>query len=191
MIFPQTVQSPGGALSIAPASRNELFSLLKLFDETVNWLNARDLGKQWGDELFSTSLDRHRQFLQWIDAGNLFAAHFKGKIIGSLAINPTAPWYIAKRWQQFPASAFYLEAFTTSRSLTGLGLGRTLLQWAEHYTQEIGKTTIWLDCWADNPALIRYYLQAGFTPHEIFLVHEWRGQLFEKQLTALETNRVE
>lgn len=182
MTFPQTFQSPGGAISIAPATRNELFPLLKLFDETVNWLNARELGEQWGDELFSTSLERHRQFLQWIDAGAFFVAHLQGRIVGSLTLNPAPPWYIAKRWATFPAAALYLEAFTISRALTGQGLGRALLQWAEHYTLEIGRTTIWLDCWADNPALVDYYRQAGFTLHEIFLVHAWRGQLFSKQL---------
>ncbi|HEY0756601.1 MAG TPA: GNAT family N-acetyltransferase [Ktedonobacteraceae bacterium] len=184
MTFPQTMQSPGGELMIAPATRNDLFPLLKLFDETVNWLNAHELGNQWGSELFSISPDRHRQFLQWIDAGSFFAARLRGQIIGSIVLNPTAPWYIAKRWKIFPASALYVEAFTISRALIGQGLGRALLQWAEHYTRQRGKTTIWLDCWADNPVLVRYYQQAGFTLHEIFLVHEWHGQLFEKQLIA-------
>ena len=182
MTFPQNIQSPGNVLSVAPATRNDLFSLLKLFDETVTWLSAHGQIDQWGSELFSTSIDRHKQFLQWIDAGDFFAARVQEQIVGSLALSPTAPWYIAKRWNIFPASAFYLEAFTTSRAHTGQGLGRALLQWAEDYTQEIGKTTIWLDCWADNPVLVRYYEQAGFTHHEIFMVHEWRGQLFEKQL---------
>ncbi len=181
MTFPQIVQSPQGTISIAPATRNDLFPLLKLFDETVNWLNARGLANQWGSDAFSTSLDRHRQFLQWIDAGNFFAARFRGQIAGSLTLSPAAPWYIAKRWQTFPPDAFYLEAFTISRALNGLELGHTLLQWAEQHTREAGRTTIWLDCWADNPILVRYYQQAGFTPREIFLVHEWRGQLFEKR----------
>lgn len=182
MTFPQTTQSPGSEVAIGPATQNDLFPLLKLFDETVTWLNARGLGNQWGSELFSTSLDRHKQFLQWIYTDTLFVARLQGQIVGSLALNPVAPWYIAKRWTMFPVSALYLEAFTTSRALAGQGLGHVLLQWTERYTREIGRTTIWLDCWADNPALVRYYQQAGFTPHEIFLVHEWRGQLFEKQL---------
>jgi GNAT superfamily N-acetyltransferase len=182
MIFPETIQTPGGELSVAPASSSDLYPILRLFDETVNWLNARGLGNQWGNELFSTSLDRHKQFLQWIHTDALFVAHFQGQIVGSLALNPIAPWYIAQRWELFPISSLYLEAFTTSRALAGRGLGRSLLMWAEHYAREIGKTAIWLDCWADNPALIHYYEQAGFMPREIFLVHAWRGQLFEKQL---------
>lgn len=95
-----------------------------------------------------------------------------------------APWYIVKRWLTFPTSALYLEAFTTTRSLAGQGIGRAILQWTEHYTRESGRNTIWLDCWAENAALVRYYKQAGFTPHETFIVNDWRGQLFEKQLLS-------
>lgn len=184
MTFPQTIQSSGGTLVVRSATRNDLFPLLHLFDETVNWLNAHGLGNQWGSELFSTSLDRHRQFLAWIDTGNFFTAYLQEQLIGSLTLNPFAPWYLTKYWETFPASALYLEAFTISRTHTGQDLGRALLQWAERYTLAIGKTSIWLDCWADNPILVRYYQQAGFTLHEIFLVKEWRGQLFEKRPTA-------
>lgn len=187
MIFPQHIQSSGGPISVEPATRNDLFPLLQLFDQTVIWLNAHGLEKQWGDELFSTSLDRHRQFLNWIDTGHFFAARLQAQIIGSLALTPGAPWYLARRWQTFPANAFYLEAFTTSREYAGLGLGRALLSWAERYTLASGKTSIWLDCWADNPALVAYYQRAGFVLHEIFLVKTWRGQLFEKALSASQT----
>lgn len=187
MAFPHIIQSPGGELAVAPATQYDLLPLLKLFDETVTWLNARGLGKQWGSELFSTSLDRHQQFQRWINTGVFFAARQQGRIVGSLALNPTPPWYIAKRWHAFPASAFYLEAFTTTRTRSGQGLGHALLQWAEHYTLACHKTTIWLDCWADNPILVHYYQQAGFIPHEIFLVQAWRGQLFEKQLARPQT----
>ncbi len=182
MTLPQTMQSPGDEMTIAPATRDDLFPLLKLFDGAVTWLNAHGLGNQWGSELFSTSLERQRQFLRWIDAGVFFAARLQGQIVGSVTLSPTPPWYIAKRWETFPISAFYLEAFTTARTHAGQGLGRALLQWAEYYTLETARTTIWLDCWAGNPALVHYYQQAGFTPHEIFPVHEWRGQLFEKRL---------
>lgn len=184
MTFSQTMQSSGGIIFVKPATRNDLLPLLLLFDETVNWLNGRGYGNQWGSELFSTSLDRHQQFLHWIDLGNFFTGYLQGKLIGSLAINPMAPWYLVKRWNTFPGSALYLEAFTVARTYAGLGLGRALLLWAERYTLATGHTSIWLDCWADNPALIRYYQRAGFTLREIFLVKEWRGQLFEKQLTA-------
>lgn len=182
MTFSQNIQSPGGELSIVRATRDDLYSLLSLFDETVTWLNARGLANQWGAELFSTSLHRHKQFLDWINDGSFFIACLQNRLVGSLAINAVAPWYIIHRWKKFPASALYLEAFTTSRQFSGQGLGRAILQWAEYYAHGIGKTAIWLDCWAENAPLVRYYQQAGFVVHETFMVKDWRGQLFEKQL---------
>jgi RimJ/RimL family protein N-acetyltransferase len=60
-----------------------------------------------------------------------------------------------------------------------------LLRWAGHYTRESGRTTIWLDCWSENAALVRYYQQMGFVPRGEFMVKEWRGQLFEKQIAQV------
>lgn len=184
MIFPQNIQSPAGELSIMLATRNDLYPVLKLFDEAVAWLNARGLVDQWGSEPFSISPHWYKQFLDWINRDNFFIARLGEQIVGSLALSPIAPWYIVKRWLTFPASALYLEAFTTTRSLAGQGIGRAILQWTEYYTRDTGRSAIWLDCWAENAALVHYYEQAGFTPHETFIVNDWRGQLFEKQLPA-------
>lgn len=170
------------AISISQASQDDLLPILKLFDEAVIWLNQRGIEKQWGTKPFSASPQIHEQFLGWINRGTMFVARLHNGIVGSLALNPVAPPYIAKRWQSFPSSAFYLEAFVTSRSLVGQNIGRALLHWAEQYTRESGKTTIWLDCWDENAALVHYYQQAGFVPRGTFMVKAWRGQLFEKQI---------
>jgi GNAT superfamily N-acetyltransferase len=118
----------------------------------------------------------------WINREIMFVARLNDRIIGSFALNTAAPSYMSERWKSFPSSAFYLEAFVTSRTLTGLHIGRTLLQWAEQYTRDAGRTTIWLDCWGENVALVRYYQQMGFVPRDEFMVKDWRGQLFEKQI---------
>src|SRR5258708_36852282 len=110
MTLPQTMQSPGDEMTIAPATRDDLFPLLKLFDEAVTWLNAHGLGNQGGSELFSTSLERQRQFLRWIDAGVFFAARLQGQIFGSVSLRPAPPGYIAKHWWPFLTSTLYLEA---------------------------------------------------------------------------------
>lgn len=174
-----------GAISVSRASKDDLLPILHLFDEAVVWLNQRGMEKQWGAEPLSTSPQIHEQFMGWINREVMFAARLNDRIVGSLALNPMAPSYIASRWESFPSSAFYLEAFVTSRALTGQNIGRTLLQWAEQYTQESGRTTIWLDCWNENAALVRYYQQMGFVPRGEFVVKEWRGQLFEKQIAEV------
>src|SRR5579863_5812562 len=171
-----------GAISISQASEDDLLPILSLFDEAVIWLNQRGMEKQWGNTPFSASPQLRERFTRWIKQETLYIAHLSDRIVGSLALNPDAPVYIANRWESFPSSAFYLEAFVTSRALSGQHIGRTLLQWAEQYTLRSGRTTIWLDCWAENAPLVHYYQQMGFVPREEFMVNEWRGQLFEKQV---------
>lgn len=171
-----------GAITISQAKIDDLLSILHLFDEAIVWLNQRGLEKQWGSELFSESAQIHEQFSGWLNQGIMFVARLDDRIVGSLVLNPAAPSYISNRWESFPSSAFYLEAFVTSRALSGQYIGHTLLQWIEQYTRESGRTTIWLDCWGENAALVRYYRQLGFIPREEFMVKDWRGQLFEKQV---------
>lgn len=173
-------------ISISQAQKDDLVSILNLFDEAVVWLCQRGLEKQWGTEPFSTLPKRREQFMKWIEQEIMFVARLNERIVGSLALNPLAPWYIAARWEHFPSSAFYLEGFATSRAFIGQGIGRILLQWAEQYTCECGRTTIWLDCWGENALLVRYYQQMGFTTHGTFMVKEWQGQLFEKQIVQAE-----
>ncbi|MGH2507583.1 MAG: GNAT family N-acetyltransferase [Ktedonobacteraceae bacterium] len=173
------------SISILPASQEDLLPILKLFDEAVVWLNQQGMEKQWGSKPFSTSPQINEQFLGWINQETMFVVRLHDRIIRSLALNPVAPPYIANRWESFPSSAFYLEASVTSRSLIGQNIGRALLQWAEHYTRESGRMTIWLDCWDENAALVRYYQQMGFVPRGTFMVKAWRGQLFEKQIAQL------
>lgn len=177
-----------GDIYILRATKDKLLPILNLFDEAVVWLNQRGMEKQWGNKPFSASSQIHERFherfKEWIIRETLFAAHLSDRIVGSLALNPDAPAYIANRWESFPSSAFYLEAFVTSRALIGQNIGRTLLQWAEQYTLRSGRTTIWLDCWSENAPLVRYYQQMGFVPRGEFMVNEWRGQLFEKQVAS-------
>ncbi len=175
LINPETI-------SITPASQADLLPILKLFDEAIIWLNQRGITKQWGTEPLSASTRSREQFMGWIEQGYMFIARLDSRVVGSLALNPAAPSYIASRWEHFPASAFYLEAFVTARTLSGQGVGRIFLQWAEQHAQNGGKTAIWLDCWAENAALVHYYQQMGFVPRGEFGLKAWRGQLFEKEL---------
>lgn len=169
-----------GTISISQAKEDDLSAILGLFDEAVVWLNRRGIEEQWGTAPFSGRPAIRERFMDWIKQKIFFVARLNGRIVGSLVLNPVAPVYIADRWESFPASAFYLEAFVTARVLSGQGIGSILLQWAEQYTRASGRTTLWLDCWRKNPALVNYYQRAGFVLREEFMAEEWPGQLFEK-----------
>src|SRR5260370_41657158 len=99
-----------------------------------------------GDQAILCVPSEPRTVSGWINQESMFVARLGERVVGSLALNPTDPSYISDRWESFPSSAFYLEAFVTSRALTGQGIRRSLLQWAERYTRESGRITLWLDC---------------------------------------------
>ncbi len=185
MAIPQEMPGSHNTLEMTRARPNDLGVILALFDEAVVWLVSHGLEKQWGTTPFSELPRMRERLVAWIDQGILFTARSHDQLVGTLVVSETAPEYVAHLWQSFPTSAFYLEAFMTARSRAGQGIGRVALQWAEQHAIQANKTTLWLDCWAENHALCHYYEQAGFIPQGEFFVGEWRGQLFEKLLPQL------
>jgi GNAT superfamily N-acetyltransferase len=188
MTLPQQISGPFGTLEISVAQAADLPEVLGLFDDAVAWLNARGDTGQWRTTPFSASPRSQPRFMGWIDAGALFVARQAGRVVGTVALAEQPPTYAAHFWPAFPATAYYLEAFTTARDRAGEEIGSALLAWAEDYARQQGKETIWLDCWADSPGLVAYYRRAGYTPVDTFHVGEWRGQLFERALAPNETN---
>jgi ribosomal protein S18 acetylase RimI-like enzyme len=66
----------------------------------------------------------------------------------------------------------------TRASVRRRGIGKALLDFAERTFREQGKQMIRLDCLADNPALVQYYLDNGYRQVRVGP----RTRLFEKPL---------
>jgi ribosomal protein S18 acetylase RimI-like enzyme len=167
---------------IAQASENDLPDVIALFDEAVGWLVERGITGQWGTMPFSELPAMRARFEGWIAEGTLYVARVGGALAGTIVLSERIPGYAHEALPEFPEPALYLEAFTTSRSAAGQGVGRALLRWADEHALAKGKEAIWLDCWADNPGLVAYYERAGFVPQRDFMVGSWRGRLFRKGL---------
>ncbi|MDQ3928328.1 MAG: GNAT family N-acetyltransferase, partial [Chloroflexota bacterium] len=180
-VSPGRIAGSYGDAWITRAESADLAEVLALFDEAVAWLVERGQEALWGTVPFSQLPRARERFAQWIEAGALFVARVEGRIAGTIALSETPPHYAARFFDGFHA-AYYLEAFTTARSMSGQGIGRDMLRWAEQYALEHGKVAIWLDCWAGKPALPDYYRSAGFIPRREFALGEWRGMLLEKPL---------
>jgi len=183
MTIPHTITGKYGTARIEHATNADLGSILALFDDAVAWLVARGITGQWGTKPFSANPSLRARLQGWISNKSLFAARLDSSIVAILALSETIPPYALSALPEFPDPAFYLEAFTTSRALSGQGLGSDFLRWAEIYSAEQGKHSIWLDCWADNPELVAYYTHQGYTQVRDFYVGNWRGMLFHKSLT--------
>src|SRR5689334_22115890 len=129
MTFPQPISGPFGTLEISVAQPKDLSEVLGLFDDAVAWLNARGVTGQGGTTPFSAAPRSEPRFMGWITPGALFVARQEGRIVGCVALAEQPPTYAAHLWQTFPATAYYLEAFTTARDRAGEGIGTALLAW--------------------------------------------------------------
>jgi GNAT superfamily N-acetyltransferase len=176
------ITGPFGEAWVSQATHADIPGVLAVFDDAVGWLTQKGLSGQWGSTPFSEIPNMHTQFADWIDDGTLYVARLDGEIAGTIVVTGEAPKYAAHMWDSFPNTGLYIEAFATRRSPEGRGLGRRLLQWAEDYAKQNGKSVLWLDCWADNPDLCDYYERAGYEPRGLLVVNQWRARLFEKQV---------
>lgn len=170
------------AIVMSVGSVEDVDAALGLFDEAVAWLVARGVTGQWGTTPFSLLPSMRARMITWASEERLFLAHVEGRLAGTVVLSESIPAYALSVLPGFTEPAYYLEAFTTSRSMSGQGIGRALLLWAEEYAMSQGKRGIWLDCWADNPALVAYYSGAGFVPQGDFYAGSWHGMLFHRAL---------
>lgn len=169
-------------MRIDKATHHDLTEVLALFDQAQTWLHRRGLSGQWGTVPFSTNPAIVTRFQEWIGGGHLHVARSEETVLGTLAINPQPPAYLAAQCAPYLRQARYLEAFTTHRDHAGQGVGKALLQWAEATARQQGIDWLQLDCWAGNPNLRRYYQRAGFAEVSIFTLGTWQGMLFEKYI---------
>jgi GNAT superfamily N-acetyltransferase len=167
-------------MMIRQATPRDLHSILELFDSAVVWLVAKGITKQWGTEPLSQSETFRARVQTWIDKEEMVIAAHDDLMLGCLAICSSPPAYAQHVYDKHPKPMLYLEAFVTHREHKGQGVGKSLLKYAEQLALEKGIAYIWLDCYAENPDLQKYYEGAGFVAFDEFRVGEWRGRVFEK-----------
>jgi protein-tyrosine phosphatase len=66
-------------------------------------------------------------------------------------------------WPDAGEDALYLHSLLVIRKFSGLGFGRQMLKWCELHTRSAGKTSLRLDCFANNDVLRKYYEEAGYS----------------------------
>ncbi|MEV5413668.1 GNAT family N-acetyltransferase [Thermopolyspora sp. NPDC052614] len=83
-----------------------------------------------------------------------------------------------------PETAYYVHKLCTSRACAGLGLGRTLLDWATLRALADGMAWLRLDCAKTNAGLQGYYRSLGFRHvRTVDLPHRASGALFQRPAT--------
>jgi len=164
-----------GEVVIVRASRADALAILGLRDALASWMVERGIDQWHPGEMP----------LPWIEEcaaqGWIFVAQRGGYLVGSVTLVWTDPFI----WGDRNEPAGYIHMLMVEREYAHVGLGRSLLDWAEGRIARSGHHRARLDCVRTNIGLRAYYETAGY----VFVGYrEFPGSvpsvaLYEKALT--------
>jgi GNAT superfamily N-acetyltransferase len=164
-------------LTIRPGSVDDRSVVLALFDEAVGWLVQRGLVGQWGEQPFSARAETRTLVQRTLERDVVRIAEHQGTVVGVLAAGASPPYV-----PSVPGPELYVTLLLSARRLSGNRIGTRLLELASELARERGADSLRVDCWADSPALVRYYERQGFVRAGRFDLNGWRGQILSRQL---------
>ena len=124
----------GGEFTVVEATDSDTDALLRLRDDAARWLLSRGIDQwQLGEIPYSWERgDDYFVFVLW---------HGQDRV-GTVTIL----WDDPVIWGEQPVPAGYVHNLIVARPFGGQGLGLRLLQWAENYVTESGRSLARLDC---------------------------------------------
>ena len=163
---------------IRSGDSGDVDTLLRFFDEAVEWLVARGSSKQWGTEPWSGVPKRVERVKGMAADPGLRIAVVDGEAAGALIVSE-------EHDQHVPAvdeRELYIRLLITSRRFAGRRVGGRLVEYALDEARRRGIDLVRVDCWAGGDGeLQRYYESQGFKPTVRFTVEEWVGQVLEQR----------
>ena len=164
-------------LTIRSGSVGDESAVLALFDEAVSWLVQRGLVGQWGEQPFSARPETRMLVRRTLKQDVVRIAEHEGAPVGVLAAGASPPYVPSVATREL-----YVWLLLSARRLSGNRIGSRLLELAGEIACERGARTLRVDCWADSPALVRYYEGHGFVREGRFDLDGWRGQILSREL---------
>ncbi len=164
---------------IRSGDSGDVDTLLRFFDEAVEWLVARGSSGQWGTEPWSRVPKRIEGVKGMAADPGLRIAVVDGEPAGALIVSE-------ERGEHVPAvdeRELYMRLLITSRRFAGRRVGGRLVEYALDEARRRGIDLVRVDCWAGGDGeLQRYYEGQGFKPTVRFNVGEWVGQVLEQRV---------
>ncbi|NOV00034.1 GNAT family N-acetyltransferase [Paenibacillus planticolens] len=163
-------------LDIRRAELEDTEAVRGLLVGAAQWIQRTQGLVQWREERFT-----HAYVSDVIDRYELFVANMNGVPVGCLSVQ----WGYEEIWgDQFHENAGYVHRLAVSRDCQSMGIGTRLLNWAESYVKDQGKTWLRLDCMADNAALNGYYARQGFAFCGRYEGQGWSAHLYERRVAG-------
>ncbi|RIX48725.1 GNAT family N-acetyltransferase [Paenibacillus nanensis] len=164
----------GEALTIRRATNEDAAALRALLIEAAGWIQSVHGIRQWREQMFTREI-----IDDFIRDYEVFVALQGQELAGCFSVH----WGYEEIWgEKFHDDAGYVHRLTVSRSRKGQEIGKQLLDWAENYIRERGKSWLRLDCMAENPSLNSYYQGLGFILQGRFDASGWSANLYERKI---------
>lgn len=164
-------------LAIRSGGVDDESAVLALFDDAIAWLVQRGLVGQWGEQPLSARPDMTTMVREMLTDNEIRIAEHDGAVVGVLAAGPSPPYAPSN-----PTPELYVLLLLSARRLSGNRIGARLLELAGEMARERGALMLRVDCWADSPALVKYYERHGFVRADRFNLNGWRGQMLSRQV---------
>ncbi len=164
-------------LQIRDGTADDEPAVLDLFDEAVQWLVARGLAGQWGEQAFSSRAAMQTLVQRTMREHEVRIAEHEDAVVGVLAVGASPPYVPGN-----PVPELYVALLMSARRLHGNAIGARLLDLATEIAREQGARMMRVDCWAEATRLVRFYERHGFVRDGLFNLRGWRGQILSKRL---------
>ena len=105
------------------------------------------------------------------ESGRLFVAEVDGAVVGFVGVRSRVP---PGEPDEDPAPYAYVTDLLVRRDHRRRGIGRALLDHAEHHAREAGARTIRIGVLANNQIARRLYREMGFADYHVQLVKRLR-----------------
>jgi len=209
-----TGKMPGDVLEVVRARSGETGEAMGILMEASRWLASRGID-QWPmpwleskgmrdwmleraarGELYFAFLKREAPFLNIFPSPPALAGGEGGVRgdrkpdaemfpVGTFTLVPSLTPRDRSLWGDRPDDGAYLHSLAIRREFSGRGLGNQMVRRAEEMALAAGKRFLRLDCWKENPWLVRWYEGMGFTLRGEGSVDQgrWILSLYEKELS--------
>ncbi|GAA3811072.1 hypothetical protein GCM10022226_34420 [Sphaerisporangium flaviroseum] len=173
---------PARSLTLRNATPDDLPGVLALLADAAGWLHGRGI-RQWPVGGFPAA-----RIEPLIAEGTLYVLDDEEDREGGRPHVPAATLALdghadPEFWRRgdHPETGLYVHKLAVKRSLSGQGMGETLLDWATLRAASNGLRWLRLDCSKNNPGLQGYYRKLGFRHvRTVDLPHRASGALFQR-----------
>lgn len=138
------------------AHKEDINRVIELINNRTKWLAER------GSDQWSTNRSRlQERMANHIAAGRTWVLDRNQETVGTVSISTEADKDFWTNEEQKTPS-LYIFRLATDPNLTGMGLGKHILQWSINYAAEHDLAEVRCDAWKTSPGLHNYYLNNGW-----------------------------